>query len=344
MKFDFIIGNPPYQDETLGDNTTYAPPIYNKFMDATYEMADRVELIHPARFLFNAGSTPKSWNHKMLNDSNFKILYYNSGSKNIFPNTDIKGGIAISYHDKGKKFGPIEIFTPYNELNTVLRKVLNSKGNKSFATIIVTSYAYHFKESLYIDYPEAKGLLSKGHAFDFKSNVFERMPMVFCDSPLNPKEKYVRVLGRINNERIYKYIPEKYVNEVSNLHYYKVFLSGAIGTGQYGEILSTPIIGIPGDGATETYLSIGSFNSEEEAEAVLLYIKSKFARSLLGVLKRTQANTPGKWKYVPLQNFTSSSDIDWSQSIADIDQQLYRKYGLDEKEIEFIETHVKEMK
>ena len=74
------------------------------------------------------------------------------------------------------------------------------------------------------------------------------------------------------------------------------------------------------------------------------YICTKFARCLLGVLKVTQDNPPEKWKYVPMQDFTVNSDIDWSQSVAGIDRQLYAKYGLDEREIEFIETHVKEMK
>lgn len=73
------------------------------------------------------------------------------------------------------------------------------------------------------------------------------------------------------------------------------------------------------------------------------YIKTKFARTLLGVLKITQDNPPEKWKYVPLQDFTSSSDIDWSKSIPEIDRQLYVKYGLDADEIHFIETRVKEM-
>ena len=68
MKFDFVIGNPPYQDETLGENKGYAPPIYHLFLDGAYKVADKVELIHPARFLFNAGSTPKAWNQKMLSD------------------------------------------------------------------------------------------------------------------------------------------------------------------------------------------------------------------------------------------------------------------------------------
>ena len=99
----------------------------------------------------------------------------------------------------------------------------------------------------------------------------------------------------------------------------------------------------PGVGATETFISIGSFNSENEAENLLKYIKTKFARAMLNVLKITQHLTPSVWQYVPLQNFTTTSDIDWSKSISEIDQQLYKKYGLSDKEITFIETNVKEM-
>lgn len=94
---------------------------------------------------------------------------------------------------------------------------------------------------------------------------------------------------------------------------------------------------------TETFLSLGCFVNEQEAEACMAYIKSKFCRALLGVLKITQHNSAEKWKYVPLQDFTAHSDIDWSKSMAEIDRQLYRKYDLTADEIEFIETHVKEM-
>lgn len=78
MKFDFAIGNPPYQDITTGENDTFAPPVYNKFLDSAYQIADKVEMIHPARFLSNAGSTPKEWNKKMLDDEHLKILYISS--------------------------------------------------------------------------------------------------------------------------------------------------------------------------------------------------------------------------------------------------------------------------
>ena len=107
MKFDFVIGNPPYQDESNGDLRNYAPPIYHLFLDEAYKVADKVELTHPARFLFNTGSTPKAWNEKMLQDPHFKVLEYEEDSDKVFPNlsTPIKGGIVITYRDEKKKYG-----------------------------------------------------------------------------------------------------------------------------------------------------------------------------------------------------------------------------------------------
>ena len=118
----------------------------------------------------------------------------------------------------------------------------------------------------------------------------------------------------------------------------------ANGTGAIGEILSTPLIGEPLIGATDTFISIGPFDKKNIAENVLKYIKSKFARTMLGVKKITQHNPRATWAKVPMQNFTPESDIDWSKSIFEIDQQLYRKYGLSENEINFIESKVQEMK
>lgn len=343
MKFDFIIGNPPYQDETLGDNKGFAPPIYHKFLENAYDIADVVEMIHPARFLFNAGSTPKEWNKRMLEDQHLKVIYYEHDSSKVFNNTDIKGGVAITYRDKRKNFGAIEIFTAYQELNSILQKVKHYHDFVELSTIVVSSYAYHFTDQMHKDFPEAIGQLSKGHAYDLKSNVFERLPQIFSDKIPNEKFAYIQVLGRENNDRVYKYVREDYINDVCNLGKYKIFLPKANGIGSLGEVLSAPILAAPRIGATETFLSIGSFDTEVEAEATLKYIKTKFARVLLGTLKTTQDITPDKWKNVPLQDFTVSSDIDWSKSVKEIDLQLYAKYGLDEQEISFIESHVKEM-
>ena len=151
----------------------------------------------------------------------------------------------------------------------------------------------------------------------------------------------------MRNIRIYqcfhKYIRREYVNNVENLMAYKVYVPQASGSGAFGEAMSQPVIEEPKTAATETFISIGNFDSEVEAKALEKYIKSKFLRAMLSVLKVTQNGNRGVWKMIPLQDFTSSSDIDWSQSIAEIDQQLYAKYGLSAEEIAFIESHVKEM-
>ena len=342
-KFSFCIGNPAYQDTSLGDNATFMPPVYDKFLESAYEIADNVEMIHPARFLFNAGNTPKKWNQKMLEDPHLKVLHYEQDAKKIFSNTDIKGGVAITYRSREKNFGAIGTFTPYEELNDIMRKVKNDPGFMSMSTIVVTRTAYRLTDKLHKDYPEAASQLSDGHMYDMSTNIFDRLPQVFFSSKPQDHHQYIQILGRENNERVYKYIRKEYVNDVINLFSYKLLLPKATGTGAFGESFAEPIICGPGIGSTETFISIGDFEDKREAETLLKYVKSKFARGMLGILKTTQDITPEKWLYVPLQDFTPNSDINWNTSIANIDKQLYKKYGLTAEEIQFIETNVKEM-
>ena len=106
FKFDVVIGNPPYQEEATGDSTQ-APPIYHKFMEEAYKIANRVSFITPARFLYNAGATPKAWNKKMLEDEHLKIEFFEQDSSKVFSNTDIKGGVAVTYRDSDANFGAI---------------------------------------------------------------------------------------------------------------------------------------------------------------------------------------------------------------------------------------------
>lgn len=344
MKFDYAIGNPAYQAEfTLEGNKTYAAPVYNKFMDAAAEVADKVELIHPARFLFNAGSTPKAWNDKMLNSVHFKVLCYEEDASKVFPTTDIKGGIAITYQDSKKTFEPILVFTKYPELNSILHKVKSSNEFIGMDKIVISRTAYRLTDKMHADHPEAISQLSKGHAYDMSTNIFDRLPQVFSNEKPSDNNSYIQIIGRENNQRVFKFIRAQYVNEPKNLHNYKIFLPSENGNGTFGETLTAPIIGVPNVGSTETFISVGCFNSENEAKNLLKYIKTKFARAMLNVLKITQHLTPDVWKYVPLQDFTPNSDINWSASIHDIDQQLYKKYGLSQQEIDFIESHVKEM-
>lgn len=345
-KFDYCIGNPPYNADfsDSGDNGKYAKPVYNEFMDAANTVANSVELVHPARFLFNAGSTPKSWNEKMLQDEHFKVLYYEADASKVFPATEIKGGVAITYHDFKRNFGSIGLFIPMPELRSVVGKVQAiEKDNKPISSIAVSGYSYHFTEIMFEEHPKLKNRQSTGHQYDLKSNVFDKLPEVFKTKMPRDEKNYARILGRENNERCYKYIDRRYINDVENFDAYKIFLPKASGIGEFGEALTNPILSEPGCGSTETFFSIGKFSLEEEAEALRKYLSTKFARALLSILKKTQMLTPGSFDYVPLQDFTATSDIDWSKSIQDIDLQLYRKYNLSDEEANFLESHVKEM-
>jgi len=338
-KFDFVIGNPPYQEESKGNNESDTP-LYHYFYDAAFELSDKVELITPARFLFKAGYTPKKWNEKMLNDENFKVLYYNPKSEQIFPGKDIKGGIAVTYRDKGKIFGAIGTFTAFDELNSIKRKV-ELLEEESLSTIVTNRGIYKYSKKAYEEQEEE---LKKTADARIAPSAFERMPALFTDEKPSDGNEYIKIYGLLNGRRCYKWFRKDYIKDVDNLYKYKVMIPKANGSGAIGEVLSTPLVGLPLVGFTETFISIGEKDSREETEAILKYVKTKFARVMLGILKVTQNNAKPTWKYVPLQDFTENSDIDWSKSIAEIDRQLYKKYNLDEEEINFIETNVKEMK
>ena len=343
-KFYAVIGNPPYQEEFSDEgNKTYAKPVYNDFMDAAEEVSERVELITPARFLFSAGSTPKAWNAKKLADPHFTVLQYEADASKAFPNTDIKGGVAVSLRDSTRLFGPIGTYIPYESLRSIYEKVTQSEGFQSLESIAYSRTAYRLTDAMHKDNPYAQMRQSNGHLYDMSTNIISLLPEIFHEEKPDDGHEYIRILGLVKMKRIYRYIRRDYVNEPENLLKWKVLLPKSNGSGALGEVLSTPLIGQPLIGHTETFMSIGSFETEQEAQALLKYAKSKFARVLLGILKTTQDNPPEKWKFIPLQDFTVNSDIDWSKSIPEIDQQLYAKYGLSQEEIDFIESHVKEM-
>ena len=186
---------------------------------------------------------------------------------------------------------------------------------------------------------------SNGKDKRFRNNIFDKIPL-FVDEP---NSDAIKILGISKNKRAWKYIQSKYVDKAhENLYKWKVLVPRANGSGAIGEVLSTPLIGTPLIGTpligyTQSFIGIGKFDTEYEANACFKYIKGKFARALLGILKITQDNDRGVWRMIPLQDFTPNSDINWSASIRDIDQQLYKKYGLSQQEIDFIESHVKEM-
>ena len=336
MKFDVVIGNPPYQE----DGGARDEPIYHYFIEESYKVGDKVSLITPARFLFNAGQTPKTWMKKMLSDRHLKVQFYKQKSNDVFSGTDIKGGIAITYRDVDKVLGPIGTFTIFEELNSIVRKVEKREDFETFSTLVYPQGIYRFSRKFFTDFPQAEELQGKGTKNKIVSKSLTQLDFAFSEQKNSGD---VTLLGRIGTDRSYRYIKKEYLDLPETFESYNVFVPEANGSGAIGEVLSTPLIGEPLIGHTDTFLTIGNFSLEEEAQNCMKYIKSKFARTMLGVLKVTQHNSRKTWYYVPLQDFTSSSDIDWSQSVAEIDVQLYKKYGLSQEEIEFIETNVREM-
>ena len=341
MKFDFCIGNPPYQGETESESSR-KPPVYDSFMDEAYNIANVVELITPARFLFNAGQTKKEWNQKMLDDPHLKVLYYEENASKVFDNTDIKGGVAITYRSANKEFDPIKAFVPYAEMRRILVKAGAKDVDDSLTDIACSSNVYNLK-NIYDDHPNYRKYVGDGGRHSqLKTNVLNINP-IFTDIPTSDDDYLV--YGLVNGNRGIKYCHGRYLkSKHKSLFKYKVLIPKATGSGKFGDIFPEMIISKPREAFTQTYISIGTFDEMNQAINLSRYLKTKFCRALLYVMKVTQDNLPAVWKFVPKQNFLNNSDIDWSTSIKHIDQQLYKKYSLSDEEINFIETNVREMK
>lgn len=337
MKFNAVVGNPPYQDSSKNNHND---SIYHIFIDIAYgKIAEFGTLITPGRFLFDAGDTPSEWNKKITSNKNIHVVYYTPNCEDIFPKVDIKGGIVITMYNSRQTNGPIGTFSIYPEIRSIIHKLL-SKGIKPLSDIVYSPATYKLSNQAFEQCQWLKEAVGKEKRF--RTNIFEKAPDLFSDIVLD-NTHVIGLWGLTNNKRFLKWVREDFVSPNINLNKFKVVLPKANGSGTLGETLSSPIICQPKIGHTESFISIGAFENKEEAENVYKYICTKFARLMLGTLKVTQDNFPDTWANVPMQDFTSNSDINWNKSIPEIDQQLYAKYGLDVFEIEFIEKMIKPM-
>jgi len=242
MKFDAIVGNPPYQIMATGD-ANGSDPIYHLFIDAACKLGEKVSFIHPARFLFNAGKTPKDWNEKMLNDEHYKVVQYWANSGDVFPTVDIKGGVAVTYWDKNKTFEKIGTFTSYPELNGIKKKAAPTEEINSLMSIMYNQTNFDL-DVLLKEHPDyIKGIGSEGKDRRLEKNIFDKIPL-FTEEKSN--EDDIKILGVIKNKRSYRFIPRKYLDiSHENLMKYKVLVPRSNGSGAIGEVLSTPILGEP---------------------------------------------------------------------------------------------------
>ena len=357
MKFDVIIGNPPYQDNDNGARedgavNASASPLYNLFVENAIKSSRIQSFVIPARWTTGAGKGLGKFTELMLGDHRMKAFHYFTDSKKIFPNNDIKGGICYFVRD-AQHDGPanikvefnggedksiryldnenVGVFIPFKELSDILGKVKSQTDLKTQNIQKIVSVLKPY--GLRTDF--------------FRNQIKYNLPPVY-DKRQNPDD--LEIFGLDKAKRVSRFAPRNYPVPVGadTVERWKVFLPYAYGCGAIGETIPTPILGSPILGSpiqicTETYLRIGKFKTRFEAESLLKYIKTKFFRVMVGILKTTQHSTT-TYKLVPLQNFKETSDIDWTQSIANIDQQLYKKYNLSNEEIAFIEEKVREMK
>lgn len=337
-KFYAVIGNPPYQEELEGNQRN--PPIYNLFMDEAYKISSKVELITPARFLSDAGQTPKEWNRKMLQDPHLKVMEFEPDASTVFSGVEIKGGVVVTYRDEESNFGAIETFVPYEPLRSALFKVQATSAD-TLSGMVTGAVPYKFTDKARKDHPEYVELMGK--SCDLRTNALDNLYGKLFFRNKRDDLEYAAIYGLFKKKRECLWIERQYIDVPENFSGYKVLLSKANGAGTYGEKLSSFEIAAKGVGHTQSFISIGNFETEAEAKNLVKYLETKFARSLLGILKVTQDISPRVWSLVPVQDFTDDSDIAWWKSINEIDKQLYAKYGLNREEIDFIESHVKEM-
>ena len=230
--------------------------------------------------------------------------------------------------------------------NPVLEQILNKVsligGNGNMADIVSSQGIYRFTKQFLSEHPEVVELQGEGTGDKIVSRIVELLPNVFITLDKH-NDNYISIIAKTKTSRVVKYIKRSYVQETTYLEKYNVVIPESNGKGPF-DVFSTPIVLGPGEGFSDTFISIGCFGERYEAENAMKYIKGKFSRAMLGIKKATQHNPKDTWIYVPTQDFSTASDIDWTQSIANVDKQLYAKYQLSSEEISFIEDSVPTMK
>lgn len=340
MKFDAVVGNPPYQIMDGGHGSS-SQPIYNVFVEMSQLLKPSyLSMIMPSRWM-TGGKGLDAFRYKMINDKHLRVLHDYLSAQACFSSVQIEGGICYFLWDKNNE-GKCKL---YSHL---------TNGTVSYSEM----YLNELNTDVLIRDQGIISILKKvhnGNIKTFDSLVFPRNAFGIFDIPstayaTNSIEAKYAILGRFDNKRAIRYLNNSF-NIFKNLDLaetWKVFISKADGAaGQIGNpiparIIGKAEIGYPNMICTETFLAIGPLDNEIIAKNVCTYMKSKFFRIIVGIRKNKNM-TRDTYAFVPLQDFTENSDIDWSKSVEEIDQQLYKKYNLTDEEITFIESMIKPM-
>lgn len=320
MQFDVIIGNPPYQMSDGGFGIS-AMPIYDKFITQAKKINPRyLVMIVPARW-YAGGKGLDDFRDEMLNDNRLRVIHDYPQAFECFPGVQIKGGVCYFLWDRDNR-GDCTIFTHQNgEIGNPVKRPLLENGSDVFIRYNEAISILH--KVIYLKEPSMADKVSSRQPFGLSTNFHGEKIL---------KKGYLRLYENQGESFVSKNLITKNRQDIET---YKVFISRA-GSGSDSfphPILGVPFVGEPNTVSSETYIYIGPFNSKNECENVISYIKTRFMRFLVMLRKVTQSTTREVYKFVPLQDFSHP----WT------DEMLYKKYNLDKDEIAFIESMIRPM-
>lgn len=341
MKFDVIIGNPPYQLSD-GGNGASAKPIYQLFVQQAKRLNPRyITMIIPSRWM-TGGKGLDEFRKEMLHDKSIVKLHDFINADECFKGVDIKGGVCYFLWSRDEQ-KPCEIYTHDFEGVHFSKRYLVEDGDDIFIRdsrmISIKKKVQKFQEKSFIH------IVSPRKPYGLSGDIFKDVKKYHLP-PISdiPCPKGYSIIGLEGLKRTTKYIPKNYpLTRTEGLNKYKIFVTRNYGCGEVGEIPATPVLATPGMLCTETFIQIGPFDTEQEMINCFRYFRTKFFRMFVGMCKQDQNASARVYQFVPIQDFTDKSDLKWSDDIAALDKQLYRKYGLTQEEIAFIETMIKPM-
>lgn len=329
MKFGAVVGNPPYQVMDGGAGVS-AKPVYNVFVELAKSLTPKnILMIMPAKW-YTDGKGLGIFRETMLNDKRISKLVDFTDSRDCFENVDIAGGVCYFLWTKDYQ-GLCEFVSKHQGQSTTANRELSSEDSfiRHMEAVAIVGKVKSTTSAFY------NTRVSTQKPFGLRTYV---MPLENGDIILKynkGKGPYQSSLITIGKEMISQW--KVTISCLTAEH------AGQTDKEGRKKILSSLDILEPNEICTETYLVVDAFDTKEEAMHLYSYLQSRFVRFLISQLASTQHLSKDKFAYVPIQDFTSSSDINWNASVADIDQQLYRKYGLSADEIAFIEKMIKPM-
>lgn len=343
MEFEAIVGNPPYQESVGAEtNKSLSKQLFPSFMETAIELKPKyISLITPSRWFTGEGqdgSFPKLRNFVKANNHFKKIVNFGSDNK-LFKNVSV-GSVNYYLYDS-KYIGDTEFWEVTGDNRTCVKRPLFENGMDE---ILPLNYMVSF----------VKKIIGRDDFVSFTTITSGRNPFGVPDT--NSKLKAATTDKKTADKSIrlrcaygsIKYIALDEIKRNKDLvGRYKVFISkmnggaGTLSDNKQVSILGQGYIGGKNDACSGALIAIGSFSTEQEAINLQKYLETKFLRFLVGFKKSSQALYQVVYQFVPVQDFTEYSDIDWSKSIEEIDTQLYKKYNFSKEEIQLIEEKIK---